>query len=584
MFKHGLMSVSSNDGAPLQSRSDDLEISLAYSAGEATAGALPEKFLKCFPQMVRDVSLFGDIPLLSITSCQREALTALVSSYGPSCIAVVADSEGRFHLRSGPENPYLPAMLAKELRYLHDEGSKAPEDNPLVLKWAFTNRSVHREVVTLLQLLAQDMGVFCGEKLFDGVYLYRIEVALHYLPQWEAERRKILNLSVEVGADPFPIPVQTLQNPRLMDMYRRCVRPFLYEWNYTTTRCDLNIRREPNGQVPREVRALGASFSLRHEVNSSGYAFFRRWTRHLVQVFSKYAAELKRQDSKGVERTLASYGGDLDLVDVETTTPHFGFFTYCLEGHYFRKDLGELEELARRTGYYMYVSMEKDLAMVTATARARPALGEGFVLLYPKAGSNLQKTTKYEPPSYEVAGMPRGMPQQTSTYHQLQQCSPSGVHKGVPQAVPGRCADVVPPMHFGENSSGENSSGTSSSSDSSSDSDSSSVSEDSRWKAPTNTTEVRASLPPILSVMRESENKSNSSRRLSLAASSLYDTIVGRLQRNLPPGWNVRLGPDGRRYILDHLRGRAYDRDSPVISMEYAAAQRELYRVSDSLA
>ncbi|EKF31228.1 hypothetical protein MOQ_004940, partial [Trypanosoma cruzi marinkellei] len=365
-------------------------------ASEQRTPELPAGFLEAFPTMVRDVSLRGDIRLPPITPQQQGALFALAAKYGSAC-GLVMDGEGRFHLRNGSSNPHLQEKLAEELRYLHDEGEKAPEDDPLVLHWAFTDRNVHREVVTMLQLLAYDMGIFLGEQLFDGAYLYRVEVALRYLPHWEAERRKLIDPSLQGEADPFPIPPLAVQDAGIMDAYRNFIRPFLYERDCATTRCEVNLYREPTGQIPKEARSLGSLFSLRHEVDSSGKVFFRRWTRHLLQIFSKYAEELRRQDSKGVKKTLSKYGGDLDPFDTENITPHFGHLNCCLEARYYKKDMAELEEFACRSGYFVHVSIEGDIAMVLATVRMRPALAQRYSLVFPKETEHQRQPREFDP-------------------------------------------------------------------------------------------------------------------------------------------------------------------------------------------
>ncbi|KAF5225792.1 hypothetical protein ECC02_001108 [Trypanosoma cruzi] len=563
-------------------------------ASEHRASELPADFLEAFPTMVRDVSLRGDIRLPPITPQQQGALFALAAKYGSAC-SLVMDGEGKFHLRNGSSSPHLQEKLAEELRYLHDEGEKSPEEDPLVLHWAFTDRNVHREVVTMLQLLAYDMGIFLGEQLFDGVYIYRVEVALRYLPQWEAERRKLIDSSLQGEADPFPIPVLAMKDEGIMDTYRKFIRPFLYEWDFATTRCEVNLNREPTGQIPKEARSLGSLFSLRHEVDSSGKIFFRRWTRHLLHVFSKYAEELRRQDSKGIKKTLSKYGGDLDPVDTENITPHFGHFNCCLEARYYKKDLAELEEFARRSGYFVHVSIEGDLAIVLATARMRPTLAQRYTLVFPKETEHPRRPREFEAQLHGRVGLLDavirqrlllGKEENDSLYHKRNDKKVSRV-------------DLINASANTSSNSGSSSSSSKSSSRSSSssikrrstDNDKKRVRgrivgiEESRWgKEGTDTAledENKTSTPtkalPALNLLVG--NEMGAYRRFSLAESNLYDTIVGKMQRNLPPGWSVRRDPAGKRYILDHLRGRAHHGDSSVVSMEFAAGQREIYNV-----
>ncbi|RNF14328.1 uncharacterized protein Tco025E_05896 [Trypanosoma conorhini] len=554
---------------------------------EITSPHLPASFLEIFPAMVRDVSLRGDICLPSIPPSQRDALFALAANYGSAC-SIAVDGEGKFHLRNGAFNSHLQEKLAEELHYLHDKGEQAPADAPVVLHWAFTDRNLHREVVTLLQVLAYDTGVFLGERLFDGSYIYRLEVALLYLPHWETELRKLIDPCLQGEADPFPIPAAALQDAWVMNAYRRFVRPFLYDWNRTTTRCEVGISREASGQVPKEARLLGSSFSLRHEVSASGNVFFRRWTRHLVQVFSKYAEALRRQDRKGVQRTLARYGGDLDPVDTEDMTPHFGLFHCCLEARYYEKDLAELEDFARRCGYFVYVSMEGDLAMVLATARLRPALAEKYNLCFPNDGEK-QRLLRQAEPHVNVGPLDGSirhapLPRQTRAGNRYS----GGNDKKVSQ------------MELIRSGDSDSSSGSSSSSSRSSGSGSNrdkrraqrrkleiketSWSKGGRCIGLGGEPESYASKAPLAASASSPAHSNGEYSYRSLATSNLYDTIVGKLQRNLPPGWSVRRDSAGGRYILDHLRGRAYPRDSPMLSMEFAAAQRELYDVLDSLA
>ncbi|RNF11268.1 hypothetical protein TraAM80_01057 [Trypanosoma rangeli] len=558
---------------------------------ENTATELPESFLEIFPAMVRDVSLRGDICLPSVPPSQKDALFALAATHGSAC-SIVVDGEGMFHLRNGTFNPHLQGKLAEELHYLQGEGEQTPADAPVVLRWAFMDRCIHREVVTLLQILAYDMGIFCGERLFDGSYIYRVEVALRYLPHWEAERRKLIDPSLEGDSDPFPIPAAALQNTRVMDVYRSFIRPFLYDWNCKTTRCEVDIPREASGQVPKEVRLLGSSFSLRHEVSASGIVFFRRWTRHLVQVFSKYAGELRRQDSKGVQKTLARYGGDLDPVDTENMTPHFGLFICCLEARYYKTDLAELEEFARRSGYFVYVSMEGDLAMVLATARLRPALAEKYKPIFLHEGEEARRLSQ-APPQGNAEHLGSAihhtlLPQHTRTTGRYY----DGNDKKVSHM------DLIRSGEGGSSSSSSSSSNSSNSSSTGSGSDHDRRFtrklkldvQETRWSKggscaalggePERSAPKAAQLAALTSL---TGNMKDDYWYSSLTASNLYGTIVGEKQCNLPPGWSVRRDFSGKPCILDHLRRRAYHRDSPMVSMEFAAGPRELFNVADSL-
>ncbi|ORC92697.1 uncharacterized protein TM35_000034500 [Trypanosoma theileri] len=586
-----------NRGNGLSNSNTDSNFALVANTGVAiggiSRGVLPSMDVEQFQMFLRDVALRGDIAFPDIPQHQHESFFAMAATCSQAC-RVVVDPNGTLHLRSGPANPYLREQIARELHRLHMEGVKTSRDDPPILEWGFIDRTVHREVVTLLQLLAFDMGIFIGQPLFDGTYLYRIEVALHYFPRWEEERRKLIDPALQGDADPFPIPLTTLRNPRVMDVYRREIRPFLYERNCKVTRCLVNILRDSGGKIPGDARTLGSSFSLRHEVNVNGQVFFRRWTRHLVQVFLKYAEELKRQDRRGVEAIMKSYGNDIDPVDAEVMTPHFGFFNYCLEERYFRKDMAELEDLSRRAGYFVRVSIEDNFAVVAATARQNPELSDEYKTVfsgYAGAGENKVARVAYSRDTQQQ--------QQQQQYHhhrepqklQIQE----GIHaqhryinEGILQAGPGRS--------YSRSDSSGSDSGSSGSSDNASDSSDNSQrgrrmgsgikeldENDIRVIRVIQAEEGRTTLPTLNVSGFAVEPRRESPRVYSLAASTLYDTIVGRLQRTLPPGWNVRCGPGGGRYFLDHIRGRAYPRDSSAVSMEWAANQRELYNVADSM-
>ncbi|KAH9589305.1 hypothetical protein LSM04_006192 [Trypanosoma melophagium] len=572
------------DNGHNNSRYNDSSVSPLFSKdmeiNEIPLSASPHINKETFQKFLRELALRGDIVLPTIPPHQRESLLQLAATTSPAC-RVLVDPSGTLHLRSDGANPYLQEELAAELHRLHTEGVKAARDNPLVLEWGFIDRNIHREVVTLLQLLGFDMGVFVGKPLFDGTYLYRVEVALHYLPRWEEERRKLIDSALQGDADPFPIPLATLRNPRVMGVYRREVRPFLYEWNCKTTRCLVNISRDSEGKLPADVRALGSVFSLRHEVNANGQVFFRRWTRHLIQVFIKYAEELRRQDRKGVEATLARYNYDLDPVDAEVMTPHFGFFNYCLEERYYRKDIMELEDLARRVGYFVFAIIENGFALVAATARQNPVLSDNYKLVFPKLSGPLEN---------RVPAVASNKDTHHHNYHHMQQQElqmNEEAHAG---------------NRYNNNNNGiagDRPIGNSSSSSSSSSSNSNTTSSDDNEirrrgrdiekdrnnilsAGAIQAGEGRIPLPALDVSGYTAELKRESPRTFSLAASALYDTIMGKLQRTLPPGWNVRCGP-GEVFLLDHIRGRAHRRDSPVVSMEWAVSQRELYNVADSM-
>ncbi|EKF27935.1 hypothetical protein MOQ_008331, partial [Trypanosoma cruzi marinkellei] len=251
--------------------------------------------------------------------------------------------------------------------------------------------------------------------------------------------------------------------------------------------------------------------------------------------------------------------------------------------------MAELEEFACRSGYFVHVSIEGDIAMVLATVRMRPALAQRYSLVFPKETEHQRQPREFDPLLHGRVGRLDAVIRQ---HLHSEQKKNDGLYNKRNNKKVSRMDLINACANNSSNSGSSNSSSSSGSSKSSRSSSSSSSCnikrrstgnlkkrvrgriigiEESRWgkeDADTplgdeNKPSTRTKALPTLNLPVGNEMGAN--RHFSLAESNLYDTIVGKMQRKLPPGWSVRRDPAGKRYILDHLRGRAHHGDSSVV-------------------
>ncbi|CCW69137.1 unnamed protein product [Phytomonas sp. Hart1] len=334
---------------------------------------------------------------------------------GPKCAssgAKFSEGDNKEHVanvNSGRIKQQQPAFIEKGPNY--KKASSVPQ--PYILRWWFVDRYVHRDVLEILRLLACEIGVFRGEptlsfeqlqrydpdaaRKLENPMIFRVEVALEYQPRWEVELATLLKEEPGSTRDPYPISYVRRDN-FAMRQYQRHLRPFFYDWRPVITRCLVDLfqgRDFRANMTPSNVTTMGTAFFLRHEIDTKGQVFYRRWVRHSLDLFGYFGTSLRRQDARNVRETLirlyrehynhtggvnhangwANHEAMLELLkQAKNSTPHFGALNLCIEFHFFKKDLSELQKFSARYGYFLYIRRDEGMVYVAATARDLPVL------------------------------------------------------------------------------------------------------------------------------------------------------------------------------------------------------------------